>query len=165
MRSVTETIFFDSGIATDLFGTYAIQIGDRDWWKMVGIEPPSLAENRSGMICIKAGRLVALVTSILRAWDVSDEDALVLLCSASTINFTTIVDRARMILFSCTYSVLAYSSEVNSPNTWFHKASPHWEGRTPLAVMLKDENGLPKVFGFLETAVSPVTYCTVEHVD
>ena len=165
MKSVTEKIFFDSGIAPELFGQYAIQIGDRDWWDMVGIEPPSLASNRSGMICIKAGCLVALVAGILRAWDVSDEDALVLLSGTSSTSFETIVDRARMVLFASTYSVLGYSSEIDSPNTWFHRASPRWGSTTPLAVMLKDASGLPSVFGFLEAAVSPVTYLTVEHDD
>ena len=67
MKSVTETIFFNSGIPPDLFGQYAIQIGDRDWWDMFGVEPPSLADNRSGMLCIKTGRLVVLVAGILKA--------------------------------------------------------------------------------------------------
>lgn len=160
MKSVTETIFFDSGIAPDLFGQYAIQIGDRDWWDMVGIEPPSIAENRSGMICMKAGRLIAVVAGILRAWDVPDEEAMVLLCGSNRTSFDTIVDRARMVLFASIYSVLGYSSEIDSSNTWFHRASPRWGGATPLAVMLKDANGLPDVFRFLEVAVSPVTYFT-----
>ncbi len=163
MTTVTETIFFDSGIPPDLFGQYAIQIGDKVWWDMVGIEPPSIADNRSGMICIKAGRLVVLVAGILKAWNVSDEDALVLLGGPSRTGFETIVDRARMVLFASTYSVLAYSSELDSPNTWFHRPCVLWDGATPLAVMLKDTGGLPDVFGFLETAVSPVTYFAAEH--
>lgn len=165
MKSVTETIFFDSGIAPELFGQYAIQIGDRDWWDMVGIEPPSLAENRSGMICIKAGRLVALVAGILRAWKISDADAFVLLFEPGRTKFETVIERARMVLFASTYSALAYSSETNSSQTWFHRASQRWGGMTPLAVMLKDPSGLPDVFGHLEAAVSPVTYLATEHYD
>ena len=90
---------------------------------------------------------------------------MVLLCGSNRTSFDTIVDRARMVLFASIYSVLGYSSEIDSPNTWFHRASPRWDGATPLAVMLKDANGLPDVFGYLEAAVSPVTYLAVEHND
>lgn len=162
MKSVAETIFFDSGIPPDLFGQYAIQIGDKDWWDMVGIEPPRLADNRSGMVCIKAGRLIVLVASILKAWNVSDEDALVLLSGPSKTGFETIVDRARMVLFSSAYSILAYSSETDSSNTWFHRPCPHWNGATPLAVIVRCRNGLVEVLKFLEAAAPPVTYLTAE---
>ncbi len=165
MKSVTETIFLDSGIAPELFGKYAIQIGDKDWWDMVGIEPPSLADNRSGMVCIKAGRLIALVAGILKAWNVSDDDALVLLGGTSRTSFGTNIDRACMVLFASAYSILAYSCEINSSNTWFHRPCVFWDGATPLAVMLNDAGGLLDVFGYLETAVSPVTYFTAEHDD
>ena len=99
MKLVTETIFFDSGISPDLFSIYAIQIGDWDWLDKVGIESPSLAENRSGMTCIKAGSLAALVAGILRTWGVSDANALVLLSGTNRTSFETIVDRCRMIFF------------------------------------------------------------------
>ena len=163
MKSVTETIFFDSDIAPDLFGQYAIQIGDRDWWDLVGIEPPSLAENRSGMMCIRAGRLVALVAGILRAWSVSDEDALRILLGTGEVRFETIVDRARMILLGSSYSALSFSSELKSPNTWFRRPSPRWDGLTPLDVMIEDAIGVQDVFQYLEATVSPVTYFMAEH--
>ena len=70
-----------------------------------------------------------------------------------------------MVLFASAYSVLAYSCEIDSSNTWFHRACVLSDGATPLAVMLKDAGGLPDVFGYLETAVSPVTYLTAEHDD
>lgn len=100
-----------------------------------------------------------------RAWNVPDADALAPLGGAGSNRFGTIVDRARRAVFASTYSILAYSSETNSTNTWFDRPCGLWDGATPLAVMLKEVDGLPDVFGFLEAAVSPVTYINEESID
>lgn len=160
MNSLAKTILYDSGIPSDLFAAYALKIGDKEWWEAVGIEPSSLAEERSGMMCIKATRLMLLVCNMLSAWSISDEDAFHLLGLDTRATFLNVVTRARKILFIGTYVALAIPGEMAISQLWLNLPNKNWKGATALEVMQDDPGGLDRVLKHLEGVVSPVTYLT-----
>lgn len=160
MISLAKTILYDSGIPSDLFAACALKIGDKEWWDAVGIEPPSLAEERSGMMCIKATRLLLLVCNMLSAWSISNEDAYHLLGLDNKATFLTVVTRARKILFIGTYIALAIPRDLAASQFWLNRPNKNWNGATALEVMQDDSGGLDRVIKHLEGLVSPVTYLT-----
>ena len=161
MASVAETLFYHRGIDPILFGQYLIHIGDEQWWSAVGIVPTSIAEIDHGAVQLRATRLIVLATGMLRAWGVTDADALKLLRAEPPFEvseFATIVDAAKRVFFIGTYEAIVFQRAPLSPNAWLRRQNQHFSNQTPLQHMLLYGNGIDEVLGYLEDAGMPVTY-------